>query len=54
MRAKSSLPGGVSGVLGSPFYGNMLEEWLFNDMHSLNVEPDDISGTVQVFSPPAM
>lgn len=54
VRAKTSLPGGVSGVLGSPFYGNMLEEWLFNDMHSLNVAPDDLSGTVQVFSPPAM
>lgn len=54
VRAKTSLPGGVSGVLGSPFYGNMLEEWLFNDMHSLNVAPDDNSGTVQMFSPPAI
>lgn len=54
VRANASLPGGVSGVLGGPFYGNMLEEWLFNDMHHLNIVQDDIAGTVQMFSPPAM
>ena len=30
MHAVSSLPGGVSGVLGSPFYFNLLEDWLLN------------------------
>jgi penicillin amidase len=51
VRAETSLPGGVSGVLGSPFYGNMLEEWLFNETHRLNVAPDDNAGTVQEFRP---
>jgi acyl-homoserine lactone acylase PvdQ len=30
MRGVSSLPGGVSGVLGSPYYANMLTAWLKN------------------------
>ncbi len=54
VRAMTSLPGGVSGVLGSPFYGNMVEEWLFNETHPLIVAPDDIVGTVQLFGPPPM
>ncbi len=29
----SSLPGGESGVLGSPFYANLLPEWLTNESH---------------------
>lgn len=31
--AESSLPGGVSGVLGSPFYVNLLPEWLTNESY---------------------
>ncbi len=31
IRAESSLPGGPSGVPGSPFYVNLLGEWLTND-----------------------
>ncbi len=30
---RSSLPGGESGVLGSPFYVNLLPEWLTNESH---------------------
>ena len=30
-----SLPGGESGVLGSPFYVNLLEQWLTNRTHPL-------------------
>lgn len=33
--ARSSLPGGESGVLGSPFYANLLGPWLTNDSHPL-------------------
>jgi penicillin G amidase len=31
VHAESSLPGGTSGVPGSPFYVNLLPEWLTND-----------------------
>lgn len=30
MSGESALPGGVSGVLGSPFYANLLSGWLPN------------------------
>ncbi len=33
--AVSSLPGGASGVLGSPFYANLLGRWLTNDTYPL-------------------
>ena len=33
--AESSLPGGVTGVLGSPFYTNLLGRWLTNDTYPL-------------------
>ena len=32
--AESSLPGGISGVPGSPFYVNLLPEWLTNDTYT--------------------
>ncbi len=35
MTGQSSLPGGESGVLGSPFYANLLPEWLTNEAHPL-------------------
>ncbi|NIW38851.1 MAG: penicillin acylase family protein, partial [Gemmatimonadetes bacterium] len=35
IRAESSLPGGASGVLGSPFYVNLLPGWLTNDTFPL-------------------
>ena len=31
MQGWSSLPGGESGVLGSPYYANLLPQWLTND-----------------------
>ncbi len=33
IRAQSALPGGVSGVLGSPLYGNLLLRFLTNDSY---------------------
>ena len=35
MRAVSALPGGTSGILGSPFYFNLLPGWLVNDAFPL-------------------
>ena len=29
------LPGGESGILGSPFYANLLGRWLTNDSHPM-------------------
>ncbi len=31
MTAVSALPGGISGILGSPFYFNLLPDWLTDD-----------------------
>jgi penicillin amidase len=33
--AQTALPGGMSGVLGSKFYANLLGRWLTNDTHPL-------------------
>lgn len=33
--AETSLPGGASGVLGSPYYANLLGRWLTNDTYPL-------------------
>jgi len=35
IRGLSSLPGGVSGVLGSPFYLNLLPAWLTNEAYPM-------------------
>jgi penicillin G amidase len=35
IRAQSSLPGGTSGVPGTPFYVNLLPSWLTNDSFAL-------------------
>ncbi|MDJ0981425.1 MAG: penicillin acylase family protein, partial [Kiloniellales bacterium] len=32
---QTSLPGGQSGVLGSPLYANLLPRWLTNETHPL-------------------
>ena len=42
IEADSSLPGGESGVLGSPFYTNLLSRWLTNDTHPLRQRLDDV------------
>jgi penicillin amidase len=39
-RAESSLPGGISRVLGSPFYANLLPQWLTNETYPMH--PADI------------
>ena len=38
IRAQSSLPGGVSGVLGSPLYANLLPMWLTNGTYPAPVQ----------------
>ena len=42
IEAETSLPGGESGVLGSPFYANLLEQWLINDTYKLRHRLKDI------------
>jgi penicillin G amidase len=42
MRAETALPGGTSGILGSPFYFNLLPDWLTNDAFRLLFRSDDI------------
>ena len=42
MRAVSALPGGTSGILGSPFYFNLLPGWLINDAFPLLFAQDAI------------
>jgi penicillin amidase len=39
---ESSLPGGESGVLGSPFYANLLPTWLSNDTHPHRQTPNEV------------
>ncbi len=54
VRAESSLPGGESGILESPFYVNLLGRWLTNDTFRLLVSPLKIlanASSVQVFVP---
>jgi penicillin G amidase len=42
--AQTSLAGGQSGVLGSPFYANLLEEWLSNGTHPLRQGRAEVLG----------
>jgi len=42
MRAESVWPGGTSGVLGSPFYFNLLPLWLTNDTIPLLFRTNDV------------
>ena len=54
MRAVSSLPGGVSGVLGSPHYADLLPGWLTNDAFQLlfkNSEVRKNAESVTIFLP---
>ncbi len=54
VRAESSLPGGVSGVLGSPFYVNLLPAWLTNEAFPLLLRNEDIeknATSVTTFAP---
>jgi len=40
--AETSLPGGISGVLGNPFYANLLDDWLTNDTFPLRQALTDV------------
>jgi penicillin amidase len=42
MQGVSSLPGGISGVLGSPFYVNLLPQWLTNHAYSQLFKNDEL------------
>jgi len=42
MRAESSLPGGVSETLGSPYYVNLLSRWLTNETYPVRLRHDDL------------
>ena len=42
MRAVTSVPGGLNGVLGSPHYSDLLPGWLTNDAFPLLTEHDDV------------
>jgi penicillin amidase len=42
VRAESAWPGGASGVLGSPFYANLLPFWLTNDTIPLLYRKSDL------------
>lgn len=46
IEGRSSLPGGESGVLGSPWYVNLLPEWLANETHPLRHRAGDLAGAV--------
>jgi penicillin G amidase len=47
MTGESALPGGVSGVLGSPFYTNLLSSWLANQYYPLiNIGEDEMEQNV--------
>ena len=39
IKAVTSLPGGPSGILGSPLYINLLKPWLTNEAFDLNLQP---------------
>jgi penicillin amidase len=52
--AETSLPGGVSGVPGSPEHVNLLRDWLTNDTCPLLLTPEDVrrhAATSTVFVP---
>ena len=42
MRAELSVPGGVSGALGSPYYLNLLPGWLSNDSFPLLMQHEEV------------
>ena len=54
IRGETILPGGNSGVLGSPFYGNLLPRWLTNDTYDVRFKRGDVNkaaDTKTVFVP---
>jgi penicillin amidase len=54
IEGRTSLPGGQSGVLGSPFYANLLERWLTNDTYPVRRRLKEINADryrMEVFTP---
>lgn len=54
--AEEVIPGGTSGVLGSPFQADQLLLWLTNGYHPWPWKPRDVAGstrTVEILNPPA-
>jgi penicillin amidase len=54
IRGETILPGGDSGVIGSPFYGNLLPRWLTNDTFEIRFKRGDVNkaaATKNVFVP---
>ena len=54
--AETALPGGMSGVLGSKFYANLLGRWLTNDTYPLRQNPGEVMQNLdsqQFFKPGA-
>ena len=54
VRAVSALPGGVSGVLGSPHYADLLPRWLSNEAFQLLFKTSDVRKSAEsatVFAP---
>ena len=51
---RTALPGGASGVLGSPYYVNLLGRWLTNDAYGMRHRMKDVQKDVaerEVFVP---
>ncbi|HXW09523.1 MAG TPA: penicillin acylase family protein, partial [Steroidobacteraceae bacterium] len=54
IEAETSLPGGMSGVLTSPFYANLLGRWLTNDTYPLRTNRGEVLRSIssqQLFAP---
>jgi penicillin amidase len=54
IRGETILPGGDSGVIGSPFYGNLLPRWLTNDTYDIRFKRGEVNkaaDTKNVFVP---
>jgi penicillin amidase len=51
MGAISSLPGGTSETLGSPYYINLLPPWLTNDTYPVRLRPDDLDDAIALVTP---
>ncbi|MDH3673580.1 MAG: penicillin acylase family protein, partial [Gammaproteobacteria bacterium] len=57
IRGKTVLPGGESGVLGSPLYANILGRWLTNDYYDIRQHVNDVkqsAASTQKFVPSPM
>ncbi len=55
IKGQTTLPGGESGVLGSPLYANILGRWLTNDYYDIRQRNRDVrqsAASAQKFVPP--